>query len=253
MFILKKFLSALVLPPSSLILALLAGLSLQRRWPRRARVVMATALALLTLLSLKPVGNLLLRSLESTPPISAAGLGTAQAIVVLGGGSYRQALEFGQDTVNLTTLGRLRYAARLQKACALPLLVSGGAPLGGRPEAESMHQTLTEEFGVPVRWSESASLDTAQNAANSTALLRNEGIQRIALVTDAWHMPRASEEFRRRGFDVIAAPTGFATEPSFWSDWLTPQAHALHRSSIAMHEWLSLLVQKFTGPKTAPL
>ncbi len=247
MFILKKLLTAVVLPPFNLFLLLLAGLCLMRRWPRLGRSLTAGSLVLLMLLSLPVVGNRLLRTLEAVPPVShdaaetLSALQSAQAIVVLGGGSYPGAMEYGGDTVNAYSLERLRYAARLRKISGLPLLVTGGAPFGGRPEAESMRQVLTEEFAVPVRWTEAASRDTAENALFSARLLRQSGISRIVLVTHAWHMSRARALFESQGLTVIAAPTGFTNDSPSLLDDLLPKASALDKSSIAIHEWLGQL------------
>jgi len=199
------------------------------------------------LLSLPLVGNRLQRMVETAPPLpptpqqTLQALAQTQAIVVLGGGSYLAAAEYGGDTVSRHTLLRLRYAARLQRISGLPLLVSGGAPFGSRPEAVSMRQVLTEEFGVPVRWLEDASLDTAQNAEFSARLLRQDGIVRIALVSEAAHMARAVEMFQRQGLTVLAAPTGFANDSPVLLEDLLPNAEALENSRAALHEWLGRL------------
>ena len=51
----------------------------------------------------------------------------AGAIVVLGGGRYDEAPEYGDDTISLAGLRRVRYAAVLQRRTGLPVLVSGGS------------------------------------------------------------------------------------------------------------------------------
>ncbi len=242
MFQLKKLITALILPPAGPLLVALLGLYWARRRRRAGTAVAVAALALLIAGSLPLVGDGLLRSLETLPPIRADQLRSAQAIVVLGGGTYRAAPEYGGDTANRNTLLRLRYAAVLQRRSGLPLLVSGGAPFGGLAEAEAMRTVLETEFAVPVRWVEAASADTAENAANSARLLRAAGVQRIALVSQAWHLPRAVALFERQGLTVMAAPTGFSTpSPSLLED-LLPSAVALEHSRTALHEWLGRLL-----------
>ena len=247
MFILKKLISAMILPPFSLFLLALVGLCLMRRWQRLGRSLMAGSLLMLMLLSVPLVGKRLLRTLEDVPPLPPAAaltqqsLASAQAIVVLAGGSYPDAAEYGGDTVNSFSLQRVRYAARLQRASGLPLLVSGGAPFGGRPEAESMSQVLSEELGTPPRWVEAASRDTAENALYSARLLHQAGITRIALVTHAWHMPRSRELFEAQGLTVIAAPTGYANDAHALLEDLLPHPAALTEGSFAAHEWLGRL------------
>lgn len=248
MFLLKKLLAALALPPPGLILLALLGLVLLRRRPRLGGGLAGLALLGLLALSLPPVAVALMAGLEPRAAVSAEELGRAQAIVVLGGGNYYAAPEYdGADTVGRYTLERIRYGARLQRQTALPLLVTGGAPMGGRPEGEAMKEVLERDFGVPVTWVEATSRDTGENAAHSAAVLRQAGIVRIALVSHAWHLRRARELFERQGFEVIAAPTAFTTPAPRPALAPLPSLRALERSSIALHEWLGILVQQLVS------
>ena len=123
-----------------------------------------------------------------------------QAIVILGGGKNNEAPEFGnEDTVNRWTLQRLRYGAYLQQETGKPILVSGGAPYEGRPEADAMAETLERDFHAKNIWIEDQSKDTAENATYSAAILKQHGIERIAIVSQAWHLPRAAPSRRRPG------------------------------------------------------
>ncbi len=246
MFYLKKLISALVLPPTGPLLLAWFGLWLTRRHPRSGRVLVFCALFVLTALSLPPVALGLMQSLEQFPPISAQNLARAQAIVVLGGGNYHGAPEYGGDTVGRWTLERVRYSAYLQRHTGLPILVTSGAPYGGRPEGETMKEAIERDLGGKVKWAENASRDTAENAAYSARILKANGISRIALVSHGWHLPRAAELFARAGLEVIAAPTVFSTEsPSSFAQAL-PSAGALLTSSLALHEWLGIFAQRLT-------
>src|SRR5262245_11762717 len=168
----KKILSALVLPPTGPILLALFGVWLARSRPRLGRGVAAIALLGLAALSLPPVADALVHSLETQPVISAHALAGAQAIVILGGGAYWSAPEYGGDTVARATLERVRYGVFLQRRSGLPILVSGGAPYGGRTEAEAMQEAVERDFRGHADWVESASRDTAENAAYSASLLK---------------------------------------------------------------------------------
>jgi len=246
MFYLKKILSALVLPPMGPILLALFGVWLARSRPRLGRGIASFALLGLVALSLPPVADALLHSLETQPVVSPQALARAQAIVVLGGGTYWNAPEYGGDTVARVTLERVRYGVLLQKRSGLPILVSGGAPYGGRSEAEAMKEVVERDFRGHADWVESASRDTAENAAYSASLLKAAGISRVVLVSHALHLPRALEEFKDQGLEVVAAPTGFATHPPSLLARALPSAAALAASSDALHEWLGILVQRCT-------
>ena len=107
-----------------------------------------------------------------------------------------------------------------------------------------MAETITEEFGVPVRWIEKRSRNTAQNAIYLRELLP---VQRIALVTHAIHLIRSVAAFERVGFVVATAPTGFIAGKTinFNSifDWL-PAADALVTSRAVLHELIGVLYYK---------
>ena len=62
-------------------------------------------------------------------------------------------------------------------------------------------------------------------------------------------MPRALAVFRHAGFNVEPAPADFNTEPILKGGPLVllPAAGALAASSLALTEWLGLLVYRFRG------
>jgi uncharacterized SAM-binding protein YcdF (DUF218 family) len=246
MFLAKKILTALILPPTGLLLLIFFGLwltgSKSRRWRDGGKLLAAFSAFTLLVLSLPLVGNSLTRPLETHPPITAAQLNQVQAIVVLGGGSYHAAPEYGSDTVSSATLERLRYGARLARETQLPLLVTGGAPFGGRPEGESMRESLERDFGIRPRWVETASRDTAENATLSAPMLKAAGITRIALLSHGWHLPRAIPLFEREGLTVTPAPTQFSTGSPSWLEGLLPSD--LRKSRQALHEYLGQLFNR---------
>ncbi len=247
MFLAKKLLAALVLPPTGLVLLALFGLWLARRHPRMGRGISIFALLTLLALSMPPVVDGLMSSFDVPPPISAADLGKAQAIVVLGGGNYHDAPEYGGDTVSRWTLERVRYGVHLQRRSGLPILVTGGAPFGGRPEGEAMKEAIERDFGGKVRWVEAESRDTVENALYSARMLKAAGVRRLALVSHATHLPRAIPLFEAQGFEVIGAPMGFRTHPPSDAASLLPSAGALGASSEALREWLGRLVARATA------
>lgn len=131
------------------------GTGLSRRHPRCGRWLTGVSLLTFGFLSLPMVAGALLHSLAPYPPVSASQLAQAQAIVILAGGLQHDAPEYGGDTVNHFSLIRSRYGARLQKQSGLPILVSGGAPTGGKPEGEAMKEAIEQDFGAQVRWGRS--------------------------------------------------------------------------------------------------
>jgi uncharacterized SAM-binding protein YcdF (DUF218 family) len=250
MFLLKKILAALILPPTGPLLLAAAGLWLSRHRPRTGHFLVALGLGTLLLLSTPWIGNELLRSLYDTPPPAPEQIAKSEAIIILGGGSYRNPPEYDGDTVSEVGLERLRYGARLARQTGLPIGVTGGAPMGGTPEAESMREVLETDFRVAARWVEAASLDTRENAAFLAPILKQAGVTRIVLVTHAWHMRRAQALFENQGLVVVPAPTRYA--PPIQDGilpWL-PNAGGLKNSQIALREWLGILAAR-TGDALA--
>ena len=103
-----------------------------------------------------------------------------------------------------------------------------------------MQTVLERDFQVPVQWLEDRSHTTLENARLSHAILSAAGIRRIYLVTQAWHMPRAELAFERAGFEVIPAPTGYATRFRVTVLDFVPDARALRDSSVFFHELLGI-------------
>jgi len=230
-------LGQLALPPTSLVVAALAGVLLALR--TRAAGIALAVLSLLSLsaLSTTYVAQALMRTLEP-PPLQAAQYIGPQAIVILAGGRVRASPEWGGDTVNAASLRRLRYGAHLAHQARLPVLLAGGNPeRRALPEAQLMATVLEREFGVRPRWIEDRSDTTAENARLTAAMLTPLGIKRVLLVTDAFHVPRAQRAFRSAGLEPVAAPTGYIGQRTFRLQHLVPNAEALALSNVALREW----------------
>lgn len=237
-----NLIAAFLLPPLNLLLLFAFGLLLLHRRPIIARRLLIASFALLWLCATPYFAEGALHQLEArTAPLSEPPE-NADAIVILGGGTYFRAPEYaGQDTISEPALVRLRYGAKLQRETGKPILVTGGKPLGNSvSEARQMRAALEQDFHVLVRWTEDDSDNTFENARYSFQILQKAGIKKIYLVTHAWHMPRSAEIFRRAGFEVVEAPTAFTTR--YRLDLLAFMPHgSLSNSTIFIHEVIGLL------------
>ncbi|MBS1156184.1 MAG: hypothetical protein H6R07_2108 [Proteobacteria bacterium] len=232
-FLAKEIFRILFLPPGVFVLLLILGLACWRRVAGRLLVLLSAAL-LYTLATPLAAGWLMLQ--VETPPPGSITLDTIDAIVCLGGGKRFGAYDMpGGETINNVTLARLRLAARLQRQSSKPVLVSGGAPVGGIPEANLMRDALEQDFRIPVRWVENRSNDTRDNAIMSATLLLPSA-RHILLVTSANHMPRAQRAFETAGFKVTSAPTDYANRETLNMRSFLPQPSAFHTSSTALYE-----------------
>jgi uncharacterized SAM-binding protein YcdF (DUF218 family) len=238
-WLLTNFFAAFLLPPFNLLLLGVAGLWVIRRRRKLGRALIVTSLAGLWILSTPIIANALLDSLKPRPVILTGK--EADAIVILGGGRNRGSLEYGGDTVNRFSLERVRYGAWLARRLHKPVMVIGGAPEGGRSESDILRGMLRNEYGLETSWIEETSRNTRENARNSAEILGKAGIRRIYLVTHAWHLKRAIPEFEAAGLQVVPAGTGnYLSKEHSPLDFL-PDALALEKSQLAMHEWIGLL------------
>ena len=226
---------------------MLFGWLLRKRHRRASRILIWTGALTLVLMTLGIIVRPLSLSVERYPPASLASLSAfnAQAIVVLGGGRYPNAPEYGgRDTVSDHTLARIRYGAYLHKQLNLPLLVTGGR-VGPAPsaEAELMADALGESFGVETRWVEDKARNTAENAALSRRMLKAENIDRIVLVTHSMHMWRSMRIFEGVGFSAMPAGVDFVTDAhgTISLGRFLPSAYGLLSTRQILHEYLGMV------------
>lgn len=230
----------LILPPTSLLLLLVVGVLLLKRRRRLGIALIVTSVVSTYVLMQPYVAAALLISLQSEPALPISGeLPEAQAVVVLGGDIHPWAQEWGGASLGPLSLQRVRYAASIARRSNLPVLVTGGVTSPGSPSlADLLAATLEQEFGVQVRWRESRSRTTRENAELTAGILASEDVHRILLVTHAWHMPRARAAFESAGLEVVPAPTNFRTWPALRIHAFFPSANSLQECRWAMHEWL---------------
>ena len=186
------------------------------------------------------------------PPSPAVG------IVVLGAGLVPTAPEYGVADLPHYFAERLRYGVWLSRQTGWPLGVSGGvgwaqkALQPGPAEAEVAGRIAQQVYGVPLRWIEKSSVDTRGNAAGSVALLADQGVTEIVVVTDAYHMPRARRAFEQAAAAWAAragkpAPLITPAPMKFWVKdsnpvlaWI-PSGAGMANVRMACHELLGML------------
>lgn len=264
---LKPAIAALVLPPVPFIVLALAGAALARRRPRASRwLVIAGCLGAWFSCTAGAARWVEQSFLDEPAPLAAAqraGLkaraaaGEPLAIVVLGAGMDARPSEYASPDLGNASLKRLRYGLWLGRETGIPVAASGGRGWAATDpavpaEAARMAEVARDEFGAPLRWIETDSRDTHENAVDTLALLQPAGVRGIVLVTHGSHMPRAVREFRAAAAARSASsPIAITPAPmgqSFPADspvtrW-TPSGAGLDRMQLALHEVLARLVDR---------
>ena len=233
-FQLRLLLRTLILPPACLLILGFLGLLLVRRYRRLGTGLAALALAVLWLLATPVIADGLERIAAPYPPLDLSHPVAAQAIVILGGGGYREnAPEYGGPAPQYAMYERLAYGAYVARHTGLPVLVTGHGD-----EAVTMRVSLARDFGVQAKWVDEAAEDTYDNAHDSARILRAANITLVVLVTSDTHLRRAVREFAAAGLGVVPAPAGvWVWAPQqFDAATFVPTASGLMQSGNAVYE-----------------
>jgi uncharacterized SAM-binding protein YcdF (DUF218 family) len=258
MYILKKIISAFLLPLPVFLILLTVGVCLLwfTRRQRAGKILCSAGLLALGLFSYDAVSDLLLAPLEDDfPPLLVAdhpAPGDAAArqarwIVVLGGGYSVAPSLPATSELNVVTLARLVEAVRLKNQIpAAKLVVSGGYGVGA-----TMADVFTDaavSLGVPRGdvVAERRTFDTADEARFIHEIVRDAP---FILVTSASHLPRAVALFRKQGMSPLpaAADYGSLDDPGLSPYSFVPSPSALTKLERASHEYLGLLWGKLRG------
>lgn len=175
----------------------------------------------------------------------------AEAIVVLAGSirtaqGARTSAEPGPDTVY-----RCLHAAALHRSAPhLPVIICGGADGQGGPAYSYVMRDFLLGQGVRAEAiiMDDRSRNTFENAVEASRLLRERGLQRASLVTDASHMRRAVGCFQTQGVEVSPSACNHL-QPEYHPklSHLLPSSRSVAVVNAAFHEWLGLLVYRVRG------
>lgn len=192
-------------------------------------------------MSWPPVEYLFAQTLEGWYPQQTFQGPDAEAIVVLSAGMEGAQVERPFPLPDAVTFERTQLAAWLHTHWKpLPVLASGGHNEKGLPLFPLMRESLLRA-GVPetMIWTEERSQNTHENAAYSSRLLKERGINRIVLVVEARSMLRAEGCFRKEGMIVVPAPSSSRKDRSLAQE-LLPSWKAIRDNETTLHELVGL-------------
>jgi uncharacterized SAM-binding protein YcdF (DUF218 family) len=169
-------------------------------------------------------------------------------VVVLAGSSKANPDVSAARQLGASTLERLVEGIRIyRKFPGCKLLVSGGAVFSTTPAAALMREAAIE-MGVPGEdiILENRSLDTHDEAVMIKPMV---GDAPLALVTSASHMKRSLLLFRGQAMKPYPAPAGSVASGSAALNPASffPEASALQKSEMALHEYLGIAWAMITG------
>ncbi len=245
-FIVKKLISAFLLPLPVFYLLAIPGLSLL--WfgnrQRAGKTLVTIAIAWLALFSWESVPRFLLEPLETTYPAAnpnASGRNEkVEYIVVLGGGHASDPDVPPSGQINGESLARLAEAIALYlKTPGAKLLLSGWGHVDPVSNA-GMMAAVAESLGIDKR---DILLEERPRDTKDEAKLLGErvGKKPFFLVTSASHMPRAVALFQKQGANPIPAPTAHriktVSDDTNWNNFF-PKSGNIENAEVAFHERL---------------
>ncbi len=257
LLLISKFLVLPFYPVGAAITLSLAGLVLNffKRTRKAAVVLFTSATFVLLVFSSPPVAHFLMRGLEKQY-LPVAEHKPAPAVVLLGGASLAKTPPRIYSETNVNG-DRLFQAARVFRSSGSDYLIATGGRIefiedADETEAESAYNLLTEVLGIDSQHLllEKRSRNTRENALYVKEMMDKAGMKKeIILVTSAYHMPRSVGIFKKLGFTVYPSPTDYHENERLNKNLyaLFPDADALLKSTIALHEYYGMLSYRVLG------
>jgi uncharacterized SAM-binding protein YcdF (DUF218 family) len=254
-FIASKLVWALIKPETWLVIGLgLTALLLVAGRPRGARRAAVPTFLAALVITIIPIGDLLLRPLETRYPVNPP-LEQVDGILVLGGGEDAHGTaRWNQVQLNE---GAERYTVALALARRFPtarLVVSGGSGAlrdlgqqGGKEVIVAQMFFVEQGLSRERLLLEPHARNTAENARLSMAMANPASDETWVLVTSAFHMPRAMRSFEAAGWTgLVPFPVDFRSrglrDGIGWE-----LARNLDRLNGALREYVGLLTYMWTG------
>jgi uncharacterized SAM-binding protein YcdF (DUF218 family) len=245
MYLLKKLITAFILPPGIFILVMVFAGTFLLAFKRRLTGIFLIFLGLFMWgLSITPVTDLLLADLvRGIQPGNDQPRG--DVVILLGGGVDDRLIDLSGERgiLNESMVDRLVTAARLVNRLQVPIIVSGGRAAGGRvAEADAARRYLLD-LGVSAEAvvTESASTVTFENAENVKKICLRYGYTRPILVTSAYHLKRALWSFERAGLHCTPFANGLASLPAKEYRWKHYLPGSFDAAALYLHEYIGML------------
>lgn len=245
-----------ILEPLGLAWTLLLASAGWCAWRGRGRLACAFAVPALVLWlgGATPLSYWLLAGLERPFYRTGRPVGTADAVVMLGG-THDRAL--GEPLpVNLgPSADRITTAVELVRQRRAPVLVLGGGSYEDgpvyRPEAELVVEWL-RRWGMPGGEIVSLGIcsSTRDEAEKAAVVGAGRGWERLILVTSGWHLRRAVACFRRAGLEVEPVGCDFLGAPGLeaGAGWgVVPDARQLDHFRLWWHEVVGMAWYRWKG------
>lgn len=250
LFFIKKFLQTLFLPPTLIYLLFFLSLILIFMKKKLGKRLLVFTLVLFYLLSIMPVSNLLLRTLENKYSPLLIPSNDIKYVVVLGGGAINHDTQLPSTSrLGSSSTARLLEGIRLFNQLDEAILFTSGGSSKTKP-IEGLTCFQMKELAVLMGVEKEKIIplcnarDTYEEAKNIQEAL---GDTPFLLVTSALHLPRAMFFFNKIGLNPIPAPADFKGQSKYNYSYspLVPSVGHFSDSSSAIKEFIGQIFYKF--------
>jgi uncharacterized SAM-binding protein YcdF (DUF218 family) len=246
LFLLKKIISAMIMPLSVILLLLFIAIIFYRLKPKLSFSALLIASALLFLSTFPPLSDTLMAPLEDNYPAFSKQKKSVDYIVILGGAHTTVDRLPATSQLKSSSLERLVEAVRIYRLHPEAQVITSGFAGGDvSSNAEKVKQAAIL-LGIPKHKiiTENFPQDTEEEAQLIAPRVINKT---VVLVTSANHLPRAMAYFEKYGVKAIPAPASPWVKESSTKQWnyYLPSAKKLQQTTTVWYETLGRVVQWF--------
>ncbi|WP_419675955.1 ElyC/SanA/YdcF family protein [Aliarcobacter butzleri] len=246
MFLLKKIISAFLLPvPIGIILLFLALFFLLKNSYKKAKIFLVLGFFWFALLSNQTISNMIISPLENAHPPLKETPKDIKYILVLGNGHKTNDNFPITSELNTTAINRLIEGIRHYKNLENSKLIVSGYSFDDVNSHAQMQKKLAISLGVNE--ADIITLDTPKDTKEEAIEAKKiVGNQKLILVTTASHMKRAVMLFEKEDLNIIASPTN---HKFFTSTYPTSYFNAtnIKKVELATHEYLGMIYSYLKG------
>jgi uncharacterized SAM-binding protein YcdF (DUF218 family) len=255
MFYFIKILSFLILPPGLFILILFFIFLFINNKKICKRLILLLIL-IIYLTSINPVKYFLFKNLEKNYYFYAdikdkSFYNNIPAVVILGAGTLNNNKIYNFSGLPGEAVKRVLGGWKAAKNSNMVILLSGGNVL--RIKKQNTESALMLNFLKELKFDskkiilESKSRNTHENAEFSSKILKNLKMNKVVLVTSAYHMKRAVFSFNKFGIEAVPLPVDFRsynTKENTVYEFF-PEISQLNDSVRAVREYMALIYYSF--------
>ena len=245
LFLLKKIISAVIMPLSIILILLLLAIVFYHKKPNFSFKCLLASTLLLLLSSFAPFSDWIMRPIESQYPTYQQSNSQLDYIVILGCGHTTDSRLPATSELMPCSLQRLAEAIRIYQMHPQAQIITSGSSFSDSVTNAMKVKNAATSLGIPAEKiiTENFPKDTEEEAQLIAPRIAGSN---AVLITNADHIPRAINYFNQYGAYPVAAPVAHMVKGkspfSVWTYYI-PSPKKLQQTTYAWYETLGTIVQ----------